>query len=353
MTDSVSITQNHNTEQDELSLFDILAVLLKHKKVVLGLPVACAVVAAGISLALPNQYQSSTLIVPPVNPAQGLNMAPTLLTLAGSDQVRGGLLDQFKLQQHYQSSDRRGALLELDSRVKTSLTKDQLLEIQVLDRDPQTAAALADGYASAIIQAAHDNRLSPSAAFQASLQARMTITEQQRKEAESKLEAISPNWTSRLSDQDRAIASALGQMQAELAAKDFLTSNDAKLTDPSSSIVKLQEQINLLRQDMAAKSGVGATPELLAAYSDMVFYASLKQRLQQSMALSKAQQANEIRIVAKAGVPLNKEKPKRSLIVALAFLAGGMLAALYAFTKEGLDKAGGWRHLMRRANGQE
>ncbi|MDN0083430.1 GNVR domain-containing protein [Crenobacter sp. SG2305] len=350
MTDSVSIAQNHNAEQDELSLFDILAVLFKHKKVVIGLPVACAVVAAGISLALPNQYQSSILIVPQ---AQGVNMAPALLSLAGSDQVRGSILDQFKLQQHYQSSDRRDALLALDSSVKSSLTKDQLLEIQVLDRDPQTAAALADGYASAIIQAAHDNRLSPSAAFQANLQARMTITEQQRKEAESKLEAISPAWPSRLSDQDRAIASALGQMQAELAAKDFFNSNDAKLTDQSSPIVKLQEQINLLRQDMAVKSRAGTTPELLTAYSDMVFYASLKQRLQQSLALSKAQQANEIRIVAKADVPLRKEKPKRALIAALAFLAGGMLAALYAFAREGLDKAGGWRHLMRGANGQE
>ncbi|MDN0074159.1 GNVR domain-containing protein [Crenobacter sp. SG2303] len=334
-------------------MFDILAVLLKHKKVVFGLPVACAVVAAGVSLALSNQYQSSTLIVPPVNPALGLNMAPTLLTLAGSDQVRASVLDQLKLQQHYQSSDRRDALLELDNNVKTSLTKDQLLEIQVLDRDPQTAAALADSYASTIIQAAHDNRLSPSAAFQANLQARMSITEQQRKEAESKLKAMSPDWPSRLSGQDRAIASALGQMQAEMAAKDFFNSNDAKLSDQSSPIVKLQEQINLLRQDMAVKSRTGATPELLTAYSDMVFYASLKQRLQESLALSKAQQANEIRIVAKADVPLNKEKPKRALIVALAFLAGGMLAALYAFAKEGLDKACGWRLLMRRANGQK
>jgi hypothetical protein len=115
----------------------------------------------------------------------------------------------------------------------------------------------------------------------------------------------------------------------------------------------LQEQINLLRQDMAAKSKPGATPELLSAYSDMVFYSALKQRLQQSMDFAKAQQANEIRIIAKADVPLRKEKPKRALIVVLAFLAGGMLAALYAFAKEGMDKAGGWRRLMRRANGQE
>jgi len=353
MTDQVSNNQSHPDEQDELSLFDILAVLLKHKKVVAGLPVACAVLAAGISLTLPNQYQSSTLIVPPVNQAQGVNMAPALLSLAGSDQVRDSVLDQFKLQSHYQVGDRRDAMLALDDNVKISLTKDQLLEIKVLDQDPNVAAALADGYAGTIIQAAHDNHLSPSAAILYTLQSRLTITEQQRKEAESKLAAISPNWTSLLSNGDRAVASALGQMQAELAAKDFFSSNDAKLTDSAGPIVKLQEQINLLRQDMAAKSKPGATPELLSAYSDMVFYSALKQRLQQSMDFAKAQQANEIRIIAKADVPLRKEKPKRALIVALAFMAGGMLAALYAFAKEGMDKAGGWRRLMRRANGQE
>src|SRR3970040_2952660 len=51
--------------EDEISLLDLLIVLAKHKKLILGVPFGAAVVAAGISLLMPNIYTGTTKILPP------------------------------------------------------------------------------------------------------------------------------------------------------------------------------------------------------------------------------------------------------------------------------------------------
>ena len=53
---------------DEISLLDILIVLAKHKKLILGLPLVAAILAAGISLLLPNWYTATTKILPTARP---------------------------------------------------------------------------------------------------------------------------------------------------------------------------------------------------------------------------------------------------------------------------------------------
>src|SRR5882724_6503994 len=50
---------------DEVSLLDLLIVLAKHKRLVLGVPFVVAIAAAIISLLLPNIYTGTTRILPP------------------------------------------------------------------------------------------------------------------------------------------------------------------------------------------------------------------------------------------------------------------------------------------------
>ena len=58
-------------DDDEIGLLDLLIVLAKHKKLVLGLPFVVAVLAAGISLLLPFSYTGTTKILPPLQNQSG------------------------------------------------------------------------------------------------------------------------------------------------------------------------------------------------------------------------------------------------------------------------------------------
>src|SRR5213594_3286276 len=71
---------------DEVSLLDLLIILAKHKRIVFGVPFVAAVVAAIISLLMPNIYTGTTRILPP---QQSASAASALLSQLGG--AFGGL----------------------------------------------------------------------------------------------------------------------------------------------------------------------------------------------------------------------------------------------------------------------
>src|SRR5712691_2751968 len=76
-----------NTSADnEVSLLDLLIVLAKHKRLVLGVPFVVAIAAAIIGLLLPNIYTGTARLLPP---QQSASAASALLNQLGG--VLGGL----------------------------------------------------------------------------------------------------------------------------------------------------------------------------------------------------------------------------------------------------------------------
>jgi uncharacterized protein involved in exopolysaccharide biosynthesis len=79
---SENATNHDSPEDDEISLLDLAIVLTKHKKLILGLPFGAAVVAAGISLLMPNIYTGTTRILPLQQSASAASAASALLEAA-------------------------------------------------------------------------------------------------------------------------------------------------------------------------------------------------------------------------------------------------------------------------------
>src|SRR2546423_11800165 len=79
---------------DEVSLLDLLIVLAKHKRTVLGVPFVAAVVAAIVSLLMPNIYTGTTRILPPQQSASAASALLSQLggTLGGLGGLAGGVL---------------------------------------------------------------------------------------------------------------------------------------------------------------------------------------------------------------------------------------------------------------------
>src|SRR6266480_654108 len=65
---------------DEVSLLDLLIVLAKHKRIVLGIPLVVAIAAAIVSLLMPNIYTGTTRILPP---QQSASAASAMLNQLG------------------------------------------------------------------------------------------------------------------------------------------------------------------------------------------------------------------------------------------------------------------------------
>src|SRR6266849_8103482 len=144
---------------DEVSLLDLLIVLAKHKRIVVGFPFVAAVLAVTVSLLLSNVYTASARILPPQQSGSasaailsqlggvlgglagaaggGLikNPVDLYLRMLKSRTVADNLIERFGLdklyEQKYQSDTRR--ILEH----KTSITvgKDGIILIEVDDQN--------------------------------------------------------------------------------------------------------------------------------------------------------------------------------------------------------------------------
>src|SRR6266849_6517464 len=78
--------EENASADDEVSLLDLLIVLAKHKRIVLGVPFVVAIAAAIISLLMSNIYTGTTRILPP---QQSASAASALLNQLGG--ALGGL----------------------------------------------------------------------------------------------------------------------------------------------------------------------------------------------------------------------------------------------------------------------
>src|SRR6266705_4477622 len=169
--------EENASADDEVSLLDLLIVLAKHKRIVLGVPFATAIAAAIISLLMPNIYTGTTRILPP---QQSASAASALLNqlggaLGGFGGLAGGvvgvrnpndlyvgmlksrtvadnLIARFDLNKVYQQELQSGTRNVLQGTTSIAAGRDGIITIEVDDKDPKRAAELANAYVDELMK---------------------------------------------------------------------------------------------------------------------------------------------------------------------------------------------------------
>src|SRR6267143_207287 len=156
---------------DEVSLLDLLIVLAKHKRLVLGLPLVAVVVAAIISFLLPNVYTGTTKILPPQQSASaasallnqlggalggrlggaggsalGRNPNDLYVGMLKSRTVADNLISRFELGKVYDEDRLSDVRKRLEKETTIGAGRDGIIAIEVDDKDPKRAADLANAY---------------------------------------------------------------------------------------------------------------------------------------------------------------------------------------------------------------
>src|SRR5450759_3657918 len=169
MSENQTAVQQPTSPDDEINLLDLLIVLAKHKKMIMLVTFAAALVAIGISLLMPNIYTGTSKILPPQSSQSSSVNAIMLAQLGGLTGAAGaalGLKDpnalylamlksrnimekivrHFDLQTVYEEKTMTDALKELEKESTITSGKDGIIIVEVDDKDPQRAANLANAY---------------------------------------------------------------------------------------------------------------------------------------------------------------------------------------------------------------
>lgn len=274
----------------QVNLLDLLAALNAGKRLIIGGTLLICVLAGLVSLALPNEYQGTVQMLPPKDTKQGFGFADLLSALPipslrlgekgtpadlfiatlKSVTVRRQMVVDYDLQKVYGTDTAYDALGALSDRTTVDMSEEGTITIEVLDRDPQRAADIANHYVALLDST--NKRLA-----QTSAQERLAFIRFLLGNENAKLEAVmgrlqefqSAHNAISIEDQARAVIGAAASMQTqamelEIQRKGLLASG---LGPNHATVKKLDQEIDLRQQALAylrdgPQGGAGA-PDVL------------------------------------------------------------------------------------------
>ena len=365
-------------DDDEISLLDLLIVLAKHKRLVLGLPFVIALLAVGYSLLLPNIYTATTKILPPQqnqsNAAAMLaQLGGSLAGLAGgvagikspsdlyvgmlkSRTVADNLIQRFKLMQVYEAKFPSQARLGLEGVTSITSGKDGIITIEVDDKDSKFAAELANAYVDELfkltqvlaVTEASQRRLFFERQFE---QARDNLT---KAEAAAR-QALEKGGLVQVEGQGKAIVETTARLRGQITVKEVqIGAMRAFATDSNPDLQLAQKELEALKHELGRIEGTfgskaeyprdikGRGIDSLGLLRNVKYYETMYELLAKQFELAKIDEAKDsavVQVMDKAIEPDRKSKPKRSMLVLLSTLLAGVIAVLWAFVREAMAKA--------------
>lgn len=370
---------------EEISLLDVLAIPLKRKRAVLGLPILAAVVAFVVSLLAPNMYTATARLLPPQEPGTGIqglvsNGGGTMYSLVGgkssadvyvgileSRTVADDIIQRFGLKEVYGDSTMADVYRKLADRTRVNVsTKTQIISISVKEHDPVIAAAIANGYVDGLDRINRSMNITEGQRKRIFLEGRLTKVERDLAEAESELKDFQQKYRLvALEEQARTVVEGAARIRAEMiSAETELEVLKQFRTDRQNETIMLKTRVAELGRQLAIaetgsngnKAGNGDPqgdpfqfsfqniPELSMQFGRLVREAKVQEKLfelltsQYELAkIEEAKDMNTIQILDRAVPPDRKSGPKRVMITALTAVSVFILAVLWAFFTEYLS----------------
>lgn len=379
--------------EDEINLLDLLLVLAKNWKMIIGVPFVVVVITAIFTLFMPNIYTAKTMILPGDDNSGGMmsammgqlgglaalaggslggaSKADLYITMMNSEMIEGPIVDRFKLMKLYHAKFRATAYKTLDASSTISAgKKDGVITIAVDNEDPKLAAAIANAYVEELGKLAAKLSMTGAGNSRVFLEERLTKAKVDLAAAEDTLKSFQTrNKAVAVTDQAQATLQGVALLRAQLVAQEvqlatlrqIFTDNSQEVKSTKATIANLRGQITRMEGSGSEGSmpGVGAMPKLGQEYMRLMrefkIQETLVELLTKQYEMTKLNEAKDVvpfQVLQSARVPELKSKPKRSLIVIMSAFASGFLMVLVAFVREFSAKMNDedrsrWRELQR------
>ncbi len=369
------------SQEEEISLLDLLIVLAKHKKLIFWVTFSAAVISIIVSLLLPNIYTASTTILPPQEneSSTASAMLGQLGVLAGgtgamlgiknpSDLYIGVLksrrvgelvVKQLNLNIVFKTKSIESSINVLKSLTDIKLTKDGFIKITVSSKKPQFAADIANAYVDALRNATRHLAITDVVRRRLFFQNQLILANKELANAEYALEQTQEKTgLIALSAQENAAITSNANLRAEIAAKEVkLSAMRMGSTEANpdyvrfqQELVELKSQLSKLQNSQDQGQGDVLVPtqkvpkvglEYLRKMRDVKYYESITDMLAKQLEIAKIDEAKNgplIQVVDTAVPPEAASKPKRFLIVLLSIIASFFLSILAVFLKETAER---------------
>jgi len=359
----------HTAEQDddEISLLDLLQVVVDNLRLLVLGPLVCGLAALGISFAIVPTFTAKTQFLPPqqqqssaasmlasigalgglAGAATGLKSpADQYIAFMKSVSVQDALIERFELMKKYEAKIKIEARLALTGSVRIASGKDGLISVEVDDKDPKFAADLAN---------AHVDELR-------NLLSRLAVTEAQQRRLffENQLQITKLNFTkadlalkssginsSVLKSSPASAVEVVARLKAGISVQEvklgsmrnYLTENSPDFKQALSELASLKSQLSKAEKEEPASQGAS---DYVARYREFKYQETMFELFTKQFELAKVDESREgavIQVLDLAEPPEKKAKPKEAMIAMIATVASGFALLLFVFVRAAMKNA--------------
>ena len=385
------VTSDHIEEQalptgvgEEVHLLDLVILLSKRRKFIAWFTFAATVVAVITVLLLPSQFTAETTVLPPgqnSSLSSGLlgqlggtgalasvagaslgmkNTGDMYVALFRSRTIEEALIQRFGLMQRYHAKKMSGARSALEGHTKVVLgAKDGLIYISATDRDPQEAAALANGYVDEFKKRSADLAITEASQRRVFFEQQMLDAKEHVAAAEEAMKNTQQSTgVFEIDSQARSLIESAAALRAQVVAKEVqLQSMRSYATEDNPEMILAQQQLSALKSQLAELAGnnqdVGAglivpkgrIPEAGLEYirkvRDLKYYVTISELIARQFEMAKLDEARQgavIQVVDTAVPPDTRSFPKRTILVLAVLLASCVCACVWSIVSEGFHR---------------
>jgi len=353
----------------EASMVDLLIFAAKHKKKIISAALVTAVLAAGLSLLMPNIYQASTRLLPP---QQTQSSAAALLSQLGgiagaaagvagmknpsdlyigmlkSRTVADRLVEKFDLRKVYGTNSIELARKKLISNTTFTSGKDGLILVEVEDTDKKRVTQLANGYVAELFGLMKTLAVTDASQRRLFYEGQLEATKDKLSKAEIALKStMDSHGVVSVDAESRAMLETAARLKAQTAAKEIqLRAMSAFVTTNNVEYRRVEEELAGLRAELSKlENGRGvdlerdkpAGLENIKLLRDLKYQQMLYEVLAKQYEVARIDEAKDpsvIQVLDVAVEPERKFKPKRSIITLVGLAVGVVLGAFWAFLVE-------------------
>ena len=350
-------------EANECQVLDLLIILSRRQQIIQRVTLAAAVLAAIVSLLLPNRYTATANILPPQqSPSLAASMIGQLGALGAMAQkdlglknpndlyvgmlrsrtTEDALIRRFDLLRVYRDKRMSDGRRDLESATSIVLGKEGFVTISVEDKDRSRAPQIANAYVEQLRKLTQDLAVTEAGQRRLFFERQLELAKNNLADAEQALkETEQKTGLIQLDGQAKAIIEAVVKLRALMAAKEvelhamrlFSTEQNPDVMLGEQELSGLRAQLALLEKQSGGTGSVqvpiGNVPEAGlqyvrklrdVKYAETIFEILAKQY--EAARLDEAKTAAIIQVLDPAVEPDRKSSPPRILIVVIVTLLG-------------------------------
>lgn len=374
-------------KKDGASLWDILSVIVKWRRLLVINFLAAAIFILIVSFFLPNWYTSCASIFPPEEETQGFGLASSILgggmagalssykmalpafatpsdlyaSILRSRVVSEGVVKKHDFQEVYGVGSFEKTLNILASHLNVTVEPEGIIRVSFEDKDPELAASVVNSFIEELNRVNHEVLLLRATATRRFIEERLTQTKIELAKAEEDYRAFQEEHKAiSLDDQMRAMINNLAELKKQLVLaeielgvlkRSFLPTH-TKVRQQEAKIEEIKRQINLLGEgtpdtekedelSIPFSEAPDLSLQLVRLTRQLKVQETIYEFLTQEHEKVKIQEKKDtptIQILDPPTVPEAKSSPRRSIMAIMAGLLSLLLTTVAVFAKEFVDR---------------